>query len=236
MPMDLLVQGLDPLEYERAHNTISSNTFFMIVADYLVKKEGMSVVRMGDGERMLYVHCRDNQGTVVRPPKSPLDETWLREFGCLDIPTDELLRRIRDAARDATYFAPQIMGLQRPEFAVAKLFEPRGRYVDNWFVREWSRMHQDRLLTAAGRVLFIHGKSEVRDSFAARVGALGVAVETVHMQEWRDALPAIASITNSAAPLVLFSGGPANKFIAIHAAAARKVAIDLGQAAAKEWL
>jgi hypothetical protein len=235
MPMELNMQALGDDERQVCENTISPNTFFMLVADALVSNRPLSVVRMGDGERMLYIHCRDSGGNI-RPPNSPLDETWLKEFGCWDIPTSVLSNRIRVAAEESTYFAPQIMGIQRSEFAVAKLFAKRERYVDNWFVRTWSRKLQDQLLITAGRVVFIHGKTEVRESFSARVESLAVDVETVAMQDWREADNAIERSLASKAQLILFSGGPANKFIAPILSKQGKVVIDLGQAAAKEWL
>ncbi len=171
----------------------------------------------------------------TEPPNSPLDEQWLRQFGCFDIPCTELARRLKIAAEECTYFAPQIMGIQRPEFAVAEIFRSREHYIDNWFVRIWSRKLQDQLLKQASHVLFIHRSQEVRERFASRVEA---SVDCLEMSTWQQADSVISWAATNSAPLVLFAGGPANKYIAPIIATTGskpKVVLDLGQAAEREW-
>src|SRR4051794_29077729 len=141
MAKELNIQALSLAGREQALSTISHNAFFMIVADALVSHRSLSVVRMGDGERQLFEMCQSAAlGAALR--ECPWGETWMHEFGCYDIPMEKLKRRLRAAAEDSHFFAPQIMGIQRPEFQVACLFRTRARYVDNWFVREWSRQLQ----------------------------------------------------------------------------------------------
>lgn len=234
MAMELDIQALSPHQRSVCLNTIGPNTFFMLVADALVSKTTLSVVRMGDGERQLFLHCQNSTETV-KPPNSPLDEKWLRQFGCFDIPCAELARRLKSAAEDCTYFAPQIMGIQRPEFRVAEIFAARERYVDNWFVRTWSRKLQDQLLRQAGHVLFIHGNSDLRNRFISRMDGLGGNGDCLEMTTWEQGDGVISQAAENKAPLVLFSGGPANKYIAPAIAMAGKVVLDLGQAAEVEW-
>jgi hypothetical protein len=195
---------------------------------------------MGDGEKRLFEHCASHGGEVV-PPNSPFDRAWLRQMGCLGIPCGELYVRLKRAAEECTYFAPQLMGAQRPEFDVAATFRPRDRYVDNWFVREWETKLQDALLRAAKKVCFIHGDEAVIGKFRKRfIGSAPNGLLAVHqLCCWKESDEVVERVKNDDAPLVLYAGGPAGKFIgpAIASGGGRpKVVIDLGQAAAKEWL
>jgi hypothetical protein len=93
MPMELLVQELNSQQQTACLNTVSPNTFFMLVGDALVTGSPMSLVRMGDGEKFLFLHCQKGQPDItVKPPNSPFDETWLRGLGCFDIPNAEIHR------------------------------------------------------------------------------------------------------------------------------------------------
>jgi len=238
MAMELDMQELTGDQRAACLDTVSPNTFFLLVADSLASRSSLSVVRMGDGERRLFAYCQNHKGRI-EPPNSPFDEPWLRQFGCYGIDTGELENRLRIAAEHSSFFAPQIMGITRPEFAVAKVFAPRVRYVDNWFVRTWSKKLQNQLLSFAGRVLFIHGDEGVRESFY-QAAESQCSVELLHMSTWQEAEETIRVATLSSAPLVLFAGGPANKYIAPLIAngntTVNKVVLDLGQAAASEWI
>lgn len=243
MAKELNVQQLDEAGRDLCEHTIGPNTFFMLVANALAHRTPLSVVRMGDGEKGLYQICQDQskQGEAHyeqgRLTGCPWGDDWLDQMGVRNIPIAALANRIVMAANNCTYFAPQIMGIQRSEFALHHLFRLREFYVDNWFVREWSHKMQDQLLTAAGKVLFIHGRPDVSVAFHNRCQDLQIQVEIISMRTWADAGRAIAEGVTSDAPLVLFSGGPANKFIAPEICKHRSaVVLDLGQAAEKEWL
>jgi hypothetical protein len=240
MPMELDVVRLTEQQRATCLNTISPNTFFMIVADALVSGLPLSVVRMGDGEKALFLQCmKAPLGSTIRPPNSPFNEEWLRGIGCFDIPSTELARRLKVAAEESTYYAPNIMGIQRGVFGVASLFASRDRFVDNWFVRTWSKGLQEQLLKQARHVLFIHARRDIREIFASRVRSLGLQIDCVAMETWRDADSVIAQAVANDARLVLFAGGPAGKYIAPAIATGGnrpKVVLDLGHAASAEWI
>jgi hypothetical protein len=202
-----------------------------LTIDALVSNRSESTVRMGDGERMLYQYCKQSPGKTVCSPDSPLGNDWLESFCCKDIPTDLLRERIRIAAEECTWFAPQIMGMWRPAWAIAEVFATRDHYVDNWFVRQWTRPMQDQLLEAAGTVLLIHADGAVTSSITGRART----AEVISMNHWNQGDGVIERACQSTARLVLFAGGPANKYIAPKIAASGKVVLDLGQAMAKEW-
>jgi hypothetical protein len=233
MAKELDVVGLDEAQVAQCHATISPNTFYMLVGNALVSKMNESVVRMGDGEKELYKYCQAHPDRQV-DKQAPWGEDWQKMMGCHGIPCGELVNRIQEAAEQCTYFAPQVMGIQRPDWRITEFFH-RDIYVDNWFVREWTREMQDRLYYAAKGVTVIHGSTDVLHQVADRVLKQGVAVNMVCMKTWHDGDSVIKQVEAIPDRLVLFAGGPANKYIAPRIAAQNKVVLDIGQALAKEW-
>src|SRR5665213_3372585 len=108
-------------------DTISSNTFYRIVMNALCANAGLSVVRMGDGERLLYDECSTGRKDEMVGPTVICDETWFRDLGCWQIPKGILLRRLKMAAESCTYFAPSVNGIWRESYNVHKL-STRKRY------------------------------------------------------------------------------------------------------------
>lgn len=228
----------------RCQNTIGPNTFYMLIQDALITNKPVSVVRMGDGDVIVNRFARSvSSDTLVRAPiaycfldqYAELDSHWLETFGCNLIPAGMLRERSIYAAEKCTYYAPQIMGMQNETWKVAEYYPLRERYVDNWFVRQWNQPMQEQLFRLAGHVLIIHGEEQVRKRVCARIETQGVHAEAIHMNHWNEAEAVIEQARQSQARLVLFAGGPANKYISPRIAESGKVVIDVGQALAKEW-
>lgn len=240
MPMELDIQKLTYDQKRVCQDTISPNTFYMLVGNALVSQDPLSLVRMGDGEKFLWQHAHKGPpDQTIKPPNSPFSEAWLKGLGCYDIPNSEMLRRLHIAAEECSHFAPNIMGIQRDDFGVAQMFGPRDRYVDNWCVRSWSRKHQDQLISSSDGVLIIHADRVIREKLVARVNALGRFCSSLEMATWQQADEVIEAAKRDYDQLVLFAGGPAGKHIAPAIAGGgcrAKVVLDLGHAAAEEWL
>jgi hypothetical protein len=216
LPATPEVVALTPEHSEACLNVISPNAFYMLVGDALVSGKPLSVVRMGDGERTLFRYALDQfPDRPLLPSHSPVPEAWLEKQGCLGITCGELLARLRYAAEHASYFAPNVVGLQQEAMATANLFRPRERYVDNWFVHAWDSCMQQQLLQRAGHVLVIHRYADIREQFAVHWSkVLGTRVDGLGLGNWRDTDAVIACAHANSAPLVLFAGGPAGKYIA----------------------
>jgi hypothetical protein len=90
---------------------------------------------------------------------------------------------------------------------------------------------QQQLIRAANGVLFIHADPDLRESFVSRIGKKASAIA---LCDWRQSEEVIDFASRSDAQLVLFSGGPAGKYIGPKIAAGGKVVLDLGSAAS-EW-
>jgi hypothetical protein len=212
-------------------DTISANAFYLIVQNALERQQELSVVRMADGERKLLDHCRANPDGIVKP-FSGLTEEWLKRYGCLGIPRETLLKRIEEAAEQCTYFGPSLSGLTNPAYNIYRCFRPRARYVDNFFPNLWDDQQKTQLFRQARHVLFIHGSYHLADAMQNRAKAYhNVKVSYRPLTNWTEAEAVIEFGRACDARLVIFSAGPASKFIGPQIAQSGKVTLDIGQAA-----
>ena len=223
-------------QYDICHRTISTTIFHMLVMDALASNKPLSVVRMADGERELYLQCHEGKSSETVKAPNGYTEKWLETYGVKNITKLELQRRLDTAAMDCTYFAPSITGILNPNFNVYKLFWPPKRYyVDNFFPDQWTEQMKIDLFKQAGHVLFIHNNPHTADSMQIRVQAnLNVKVNYLKLSNWDQTENIIQQANKIDAPLVLFSAGPAGKYIGpIIAKNGRipKVTLDIGHAA-----
>ena len=221
-------------------DTVSSNTFYMMVGHALIAREALSVVRMGDGERHLMKACMEAKqagegGDIV----SYHSLEWRERMGCEGISMGELERRLEIAANTCTHFAPSLSGIQLQHFCLYSLFDARPRYIDNFFCNAWTEEMKIRLFRQAGHVLFIHRSLSAADAMQSRAKyALDVKVTYLHLSDWRQSESVIEAASKINAPLVLFSAGPASKYIGPEISVGGKfpkVTLDIGNAA-ESWL
>jgi hypothetical protein len=227
----MLIQPLDHRAKSIAHRTLSAWAFYYIVGDTLLNRKPMSTVRMGDGERLLLDACV----TAAKEGRSDqvvteYDENWRQRMGIVDITYGELYKRIRRAGTECTHFGPNISGITQEAYRVHEYFDERTEYVDNFWVNIWSQQAQAELYKAAGRVLFIHRNPNTYNALARRAKAeLNVEVDFIEMNDWRQGQSVINRAIGNRAPLVLFAGGPALKYISPDIAAhSNKVVLDIG--------
>lgn len=227
------ISPLKPEGRQLALNTISSNTFFMLVADALSNKQPLSVVRMGDGEH----HFMTDNGPLEDPvkPYPNFDEKWLRKLGVEGISRGALRERLYHAAINCTYFAPSVSGIQREEFNLYQFFPPRDRYVDNFFINAWDDNLRIPLFKAAKHVLFVHNNPNTANALQIRARAgLGVKVDWIPLSNWQQTEDVAQQANQNDAPLVLLCTGPAGKYLGPNIAvqgSIPKVCIDLGNGA-----
>jgi len=235
------LQPLSAVRERICHNTISSNAFYMLVGSALLNRGSLSVVRMGDGERLLMKEILDgdNDETWLRDPARGRNEKWMEMLGCAGISRGVLFDRLVEAGNECDYFAPSLSGINRPDYDLYSFFKARSRFVDNFFVDEWTDAMKIKLYQIADHVLFIHRNPLSAKVFRFRLKySLGVEMSYLQMSTWQEADEVIAKAAEIDAPLVLFSGGPAGKFIGPRIArggSINKVVIDLGHAS-DPWL
>lgn len=226
------LEPLDDSQILRCLNTVSSHTFYMLVGDALSTQKSLSIVRMADGEKKLMKLC-DGDPTELIKPIGEFTHEWLERYGVSDIPKGILKGRLIEAADNATYFSASLAGIQFPEYNVDE-FSPRAVYVDNFFPNAWDETMKIKLFKKAGHVLLIHRNTHTADAMQIRAKyVLGVKVTYIKLEHWSQAQDVIEKASEIDAPLVLFSAGPASKFIGPAIAEGGnipKVTLDIGQA------
>lgn len=228
-------------QIHRCEQTISSNTFYMLVSDALVSSKSLSVVRMGDGERQLIDNIRTggiHDPLAIHEANIEETQTWLTRMGCLGISKHELSRRLEAAANECTYFAPSISGIQKECYNLYDSFRPRDKYVDNFFCNAWTEEMKIQLFKTAGHVLFIHRNVVSADAMQIRAKyALDVKVTYLQLETWQQTEEIIERGSKIPASLVLFSAGPASKYLGarISQQGIPKVTLDIGNAS-DYWL
>ena len=219
------------------HRTISPKAFYPLLLDALENSKALSVARVADGEKILLDQFL-KYGEGLFNPIEEMDENWLKRYGIFDITREELYRRIIKAGSECTYFAPSISGILNKGYSLWNYFPIREYYVDNFFVNDFTWEMKENLFIKADHVLLIHGNANTADSMQLRVQAnLSVKVSYIKLSNWTESESVIEKAHKINAPLVLFSGGPASKFIANEIATRGqipKVVLDLG-AAAQHW-
>lgn len=228
------LQKLTSKQIERCKNTISSNAFYFLVGDALVSGKNLSVVRMGDGERILMDMCNIGDENDLISPTELLSKEWLERMGVSDIPKRILKDRILSAAKRCDYFCPSISGINRKDYFVDD-FSFRAKYVDNFFLNSWNEEMKIELYKKAGHVLFIHRNTASADALQLRAKyVLDVKVTYLKLTHWSEADSIIKKASEIDAPLTIFSGGSANKILASEISKRGripKVVLDIGNTA-----
>jgi len=218
---------LTPEQIRRCENTISPNTFHMICGDAILRHKPLSVVRFGEGELKI-IKCLE-QGISVQdhfPDDWRVD--WKDRVGIKDIPDGELKSRLYKALNNCDYFSPFISGITDENFDLYYLRQEQ-RYLDNFFINFWNEKQKVELYKAAGHVLLLHRNPDTANAFIRRAHQfLGVKVTYFHLSNWTHSDDVIRQCNGIDAPLVLFSGGPASKYISPEIAKSGKVVLDVG--------
>lgn len=210
-------QTLTALQIERCLNTVSSNAFYLIVADKLVRRESLSVVRMADGEKALFENFNFN-------------ESWNERLGVKGIEGRELIKRMALAINTCDYFASSISGVVMNSYFMDD-YKIQSRYIDNFFPHAWFESMKVNLYKEAKHVLIIHRNENTANALIKRAKEyLGVKVSYLHLSNWDQAENVVEQASKIDAPLVIFSAGPASKWIGPEIAKQGKVTLDIGQA------
>jgi len=231
---------LTDAQYLRCVYTIAPSAFYQIVAHHLRTLTPLSVTRMGDGEALLVKHFDSLPEELTTLPFVKDPETWLKRMGLWNIPKVELLTRMRTAMTDSTFFAPSVSGLTNSTFEIDLPYmgwrssSITAKLVDNFFVNQWTAAQKEELYEATEGVTLIHSSAELADEFQKRVTRF--KMNFIRLSSWEQTEDVIAKARDVGHQLVLFSGGPAGKYIAPRIAeGSNKVVIDIGNSA-PDWL
>lgn len=219
----------DSLKY--CWQTLSSRAFYYIVCDALLNNKSLSAVRVADGEKALLDWCLGKANPIIA---TVTKESWMKRYGVDGISKEELKNRILMAGDNCDYFAPSTSGVENELYSLWEYFDPRSFYIEHFFNHDWTTEMKTELFKMAGHVLVIHGNAKTADSMQLRVQAnLAVKVSYIKLSHWSESQDVIEKSRSNTAPLVIFSGGPASKYIANEIAVGGnkpKVVLDLGVA------
>jgi len=221
---------LDAQQLSLCESTISSNTFYYIVGHHLSSKSGLSVVRMGDGEKSILADANKKNPSMT---VNTFNEKWLINMGCLGISFGEIKSRIIRAGNECDWFAPSISGISDSRFNLYDYFKKRDTYVDNFFVNQWTSEMIANLYDIAGDVLLIHRNVAFADMFQKRLPY--TKLQFLKLSSWEETEGVIEAAKKKSSQLVLFSAGCAGKYISNAIAQSGKVVLDLGNSA-ERWL
>jgi hypothetical protein len=223
-----------------ASRTIASRAFYHTVFNAVKRRLPLSVVRMGDGERQLFIDCATAAANKVSGlPVDSFDQKWRQRMGIDGLTFDQLEQYMIAALTGTQYFGPNVNGLMKPDYSVYPWYKMHGQnqpLVDNFFVNEWDLDMRTALLKAAGNVLVLHANPVTATTFAKRARAyLDVGIRHISIKSWHDAANAVVESAKWDYPLALVSVGPSSKYVIPEIAAQGKVVLDLGNAM-DHWL
>lgn len=215
-----------------ARRYMSSDALFIIVCDAIARGLPMSVVRMGDGERLI---IQVSHG--AEPVKFLRDPVWLDQYGLLCADLKKVGKQLLLAANQATFFGPNIYGLVHEGYDLHSVTEPRSEYVEGLFAYSWfymGRVHN--LLHYGGPIGIVCRRAEqVGIALGNKYGG-GLIFELSNYDGWRDYEQVLISIGKMQAKLVLCAVGPSGKSLVVEAASAYgKVVLDVGSAMVNHW-
>jgi hypothetical protein len=207
--------------------TMSTNLFYKVVARAVKYGVGLSVVRMGDGERRLMLLSNSKLDL-----DSSFTKEWTDKLGITGLKRTAIKELLWKAAKNCSFFAPSITGKDRISFSVYEFFPKRRTYVNNFFVNEWTEEMILALYKEAGHVLMIHGNAHTADSLQLRLQGNDIAkVDYIKLTKWQEAQDVLTKARESKAPLVLVSAGPGSKWIIPEIElGTKKVVLDIGNA------
>lgn len=206
--------------------TLGANSTYALIGHHIASHTGASFVRMGDGENLL-LHAGVNQGSKIA---DRFGTDWLIRQACLNIPYDELTKRILRAGNECTYFAPSVSGLHLQEFDLYKWFNARDFYLDNFFINAFPYEQRGFIVKAAAGVTVIHADPNVATGLKTAY-ELTYLPRYLEHRRWEDTQHVVDSVLSGTEQLVLFSAGPAGKWLApAISAVSNKVVIDVGNA------
>ena len=216
---NLPAQQLSESSVALLSRTISCSAFWMITMDRIIRKQGLSVVRMADGE-----HKFMESYSKFYPDEPLKDVSWIlcqrtyNQLGMTDITARELRARLVEAVKETEYWAPSLSGYYLQDYNIQRWFE-HPQIVDNYFANEWSNEMIGQLLERASGVAFV-GRQRPKPG-----------IRHIPMQDWRETDRAMAEAKNCSEQLILVAGGPGGKYIIPAVAKSSKVVLDVGQTA-----
>lgn len=211
----------------------SCDALFLFVCDALSRKQALSTVRLGDGERALIEYVRTGEKS-----RYLMDPVWLKEYGLLGADLTKVGTSLLNAAKEVDHLCPNIAGLTLPKYEILSVLPPRERYYEGLYAHTWLYMGRiDELMKCpAGIGIVCRSSKEVADRLFMKYGKNLMNAETAEYDSWKDYPAALEAIGKMRTNLVLVSAGPSGKYLCVEAARKwGKVVLDTGSALIRHW-
>lgn len=218
---------LDKDQSEILKNTMSSNSFYYLLANHIVNNIPMSVVRMGDGEKIIL----DNKHSG-KEFKDLVTEDWIPRMGYKDCSIENAADLIIEAIKECTYFAPNLNGVIDSSFSLYNFNIKHKSFIDNFFVNSFTKSQINVLYKLAKKILIINNNDDIKQYAINKYSNEDYQFEFLKLANWTElrSIEFLASI--SKANLVLISG---NKCLGPRLAKYGKISVDVGNTIDK-WL
>lgn len=229
----MTIKEYDPNNLETAKRWIHSDAMFINIADALARRNPLSTVRMGDGEKAILAVAK---GAI--PAKFLIDKSWLKEYGLYGADLKRIGENLYEAAKRATFLCPNIVGLSRPKYEILSLLPNRKYYGGGLYAHEWLYMGRvPELINYSGGVgIVCRNADDVKDRLFMKYGKVAMDYETAEYGSFLNYSDALRSIEKMRANLILISAGPSGKMLCVEAAEKTgKVVLDTGSALIRHW-
>lgn len=227
----MIVKEYNKEELTRAKQYLSSDALLIHVCDALARKKPLSLVRMGDGEKMIVKY---SQGEA--PHRYLTDKIWLQEYGLWKADLKKVGQDLIKAANEADFFCPNISGLVYPKYEMLSFMPKREQYGEGLFAHSWLYMGRvPELMNYSGGIAVVC-RSSINISYDLGKKYNKIGIHSIDYDSWKDYDRALELISLIPAHLILVSAGASGKYLVVEAAKKTgKVVIDTGSALIRHW-
>jgi len=212
------------------HSIISSEALAMLLLDRLARNTSASVIRMADGEKRI-IKCAD----PTYPIESFLaDKYWLQEYGLTGCDLRKLGRDLLQAGKDADFLAVPISGLYLSWFELSSIF-PYRKYVDQFYPRVFLACMRIQQLLKDTKTIILHNDAK-NVALALEQKYKLAPMDYFPLSNWDQHPQAMDAVDKSQCKIVLMSGGPSSKPLAVNMAKQlNKIVLDIGSEMNFAW-
>lgn len=212
------------------HSIISTEALAMLLMERIHMDTSASVIRMADGERAI-IECTDPNHTIGAFLADP---NWIKSYGLDGCDLRKLGWDLLWAGKEADFLSVPISGLYLQNFEMASLF-PGRKFIDQFYPRmllATGRVHD--LLREVRTIVLHHDAQNVALALARKHRLAPIDYFTLAGWKYHDM--AMHVVAKSQCKVVLMSGGPSGKPLAVRMARElNKIVLDIGSEMTYTW-
>lgn len=213
-----------------AKRFISPDAFFYIICNALSRKQPLSAVGFGDGEKAVM-----NYSKGMKKAHYLDNEQYLKEYGIYGADLKKIGEELFLAAEESDFFCPLISGVSMEAFDVIRMSDKRLNYVERLFPYMWYYAGRvDELMKHKGIALVCRNAKETAKILEEKYKCEILPIE---YDSHKDTIMAYTTIGYISAGLILCATGQSGKYMMVNAAKDyNKVVLDIGSALKNKWI